>query len=55
MSAKFKKNVSAKLYYIENSKTHNRANSVDPDEVAHNEPPHQDLQCVQIFTFCCKW
>ena len=21
------------------------ANSVDPDEVAHNEPPHQDLHC----------
>ena len=22
------------------------ANSVDPDEVAHNEPPHQDLHCL---------
>ena len=22
------------------------ANSVDPDEVAHNEPPHLDLQCL---------
>ena len=21
------------------------ANSVDPDEVAHHEPPHQDLYC----------
>ena len=21
------------------------ANSVDPDEVAHNEPPHLDLYC----------
>ena len=21
------------------------ANSVDPDEVAHNEPPYQDLHC----------
>ena len=21
------------------------ANSVDPDEVAHNEPPHLDLHC----------
>ena len=27
-------------------------NSVDPDEVAHNEPPHQDLHCllVQLFS-----
>ena len=22
------------------------ANSVDPDEVAHNEPPHPDLHCL---------
>ena len=22
------------------------ANNVDPDEVAHNEPPHQDLHCL---------
>ena len=21
-------------------------NSIDPDEVAHNEPPHQDLHCL---------
>ena len=21
-------------------------NSVDPDEVAHNEPPHLDLHCL---------
>ena len=25
-----------------------RANSVDPDEVAHKEPPHLDLPCLQI-------
>ena len=24
------------------------ANSVDLDEVAHYEPPHQDLRCLQI-------
>ena len=24
------------------------ANSVDPDEVAHNEPPHLDLHYLQI-------
>ena len=22
--------------------------SVDPDEVAHNEPPHLDLHCLHI-------
>ena len=21
-------------------------NSIDPDEAAHDEPPHQDLQCL---------
>ena len=26
-------------------------NSVDLDEVAHNEPPHQDLRCLQIQLF----
>ena len=25
------------------------ANSVDPDEMAHNEPSHQDLHCL---SFC---
>ena len=28
-----------------------RANSVDLDEVAHYEPPHQDLHCLQIPLF----
>ena len=27
------------------------ANKVDLDEVAHNEPPHQDLRCLQIQLF----
>ena len=27
------------------------ANSVDLDEVAPNEPPHQDLHCLQIQLF----
>ena len=26
-------------------------NSVNLDEVAHNEPPHQDLRCLQIQLF----
>ena len=24
----------------------NFANSIDPDEAAHNEPPHLDLHCL---------
>ena len=27
------------------------ANSVELDEVAHYEPPHQDLRCLQIQLF----
>ena len=27
------------------------ANSIDPDEAAHNEPPHLDLHCSQIHFF----
>ena len=44
---KFSKNVKSKLYHIENSGTRGQ-NSVDVDDVAHNEPPHQDLCCLQI-------
>ena len=28
-----------------------KANSVDLNEVAHHEPPHQDLRCLQIQLF----
>ena len=32
------------------SKIKNRmANSEDPDEMAHNEPSHQDLHCLQRY------
>ena len=31
---------------------HQRANSADPDEVAHTEPPHLDLHCLQSSTIC---
>ena len=27
------------------------ANSADSDEVAHNEPPHQNLHCLQAIFF----
>ena len=26
-----------------------RAKSVNLDEVAHHEPPHQDLRCLQMY------
>ena len=29
-----------------NTNTVEFANSVDPNEVAHNEPPHQDIHCL---------
>ena len=48
-SANFEKMLS-ELYINENSKTR-RANSVDLDEVALHEPPHQDLRCLQIQLF----
>ena len=31
---------------IKETKIAEFANSVDLNEVAHNEPPHQDLQCL---------
>ena len=48
MSAKLKK---SPLLIIQRVKG---ANNVDPDEVAHHEPPHLDLNCLQIklFFFC---
>ena len=44
-----KKNIKSKLYHIAIRDW--RANSVDLDEVAHYEPPHQDLHCLQIQLF----
>ena len=38
----------------------NLAKSIDPDEVAHNEPPHLDLCClpmshlIWIYTVCLR-
>ena len=31
------------------------ANSVDPDEPAHNEPSHLDLHCLRIQLFASPW
>ena len=32
--------------YVPETKIAEFANSVDLDEVAHNEPPHQELHCL---------
>ena len=49
-SVKFgEKMLFCQLYHVENSKT--SANSVDPDEVAHYEPPHLNLRSLQIQQF----
>ena len=51
LSANFQiKKIKSMLYHIESSKTKG-ANSVDLDEVAQFEPPHQDLCCLQIQLF----
>ena len=45
---KKKKNIHANSY----SKFRDwRTNSVELDEVAHYEPPHKDLHCLQIYLF----
>ena len=55
------KNISLQIfkkYRVPNSPTscwefkNYRANNADLDEVAHNEPPHQDLRCLpsQLFS-----
>ena len=35
------------------TKKQTRANSLDLDEVAHYELPHQNLRCLQIQLFSC--
>ena len=37
--------------FQEVKKTKDRVDSVNPDEVAHEKPPHQDLSCLQIWLF----
>ena len=52
MSAKIKKKILSKLHHNENFRNWT-ANSMDPVEVAHNEPPHLDLCClpIQLFSY----
>ena len=49
-SANFSKKKLNPCYFIMRIQRQ-RANSVDLDEVAHYEPPHQDLHCLQMQLF----
>ena len=48
-SAKFQNMLCPRISYREFKDL--RENSAGPDEVAHNEPPHLDLHCLQIQLF----
>ena len=48
-SANFQKKLSPRYIILRIQRL--EGNSVDLDEVAHYEPPHQDLQCLQIQLF----
>ena len=47
--------VSSKLYRIKFKKKKKVANSIDPDEAAHDELPHPDLRCLQILVIFMLW
>ena len=49
LSANLSKYFTSKLYHIENLKI--RGQTVDLDEVAHYEPPRQDICCLRIHIF----
>ena len=50
MSAKLKINLVQAII----CKKDYKANTVDPDEMAHYEPSHLGVQCLQIIN-CCDW
>ena len=52
MSANFQKTFSITCILLKNQRLQ-RANTVDPDETAHYEPSHLDLQCLQIQLLLC--
>ena len=53
---KIYRNVMPKLYHIFRIQIRlKRANRVDPDEVAHVEPPHLDLHFLQAQQFSFYW
>ena len=47
-SAKFQKHFQFKLYNMLKIQSLKETNIVDPDETAHNEPSHLNLQYLQI-------
>ena len=49
ISKKKKKKIIPAISYLELKNY--RANSVDLDEMAHFEPPHQELRCLRIQLF----
>ena len=48
MSANFRKTFNTCINCIMLKNQRLEANTVDPDEMAHYEPSHLDLQCLQI-------
>ena len=48
LSANFQKNLSPSHITCRLRVQRPEANSIDLAEVAHDEPPHQDLYCLQI-------
>ena len=46
MSLKYETNMVLLNTLNTSNKTTEFTNSIDPDEVAHTEPPHQDLHCL---------
>ena len=40
--------------FTQKKKHNNMANSVDPDETAHDEPSHQNLRCLLKYTLVCR-
>ena len=50
-SANFQKMLSPSYIILRIQRPEGKINSVDVDEVANYEPPHQDLHCLQIQLF----
>ena len=53
MAAKLKKNFFSNQTALYLKFKGNTANTVDPDEMASDEPSHLDLQCLQIHMMLC--
>ena len=53
-SANFGKKVSSISYIILRIQRL-EGNSIEPDEVGHDEPPHQDQPCLKVQLFLSLW